>query len=114
MPRKETPMPLIFLQLLAAFAATCTIATGVSKLIGVIQKWRRESKARENPAAEPMDDVSFAVAGPETPAVTVVTQPVNNLPVPLTAIVGREAEQAELRELLVGKQARLVTLTGPG
>lgn len=36
----------------------------------------------------------------------------NNLPVHLTRFVGRQAEIARLRELLVG--ARLVTLTGPG
>ena len=33
---------------------------------------------------------------------------------PLTPIVGREREAAALRELLSGRAARLVTLTGPG
>jgi predicted ATPase len=36
------------------------------------------------------------------------------LPVPPTAIVGREAEAAALRELLVDPGVRLVTLVGPG
>jgi predicted ATPase len=35
-------------------------------------------------------------------------------PVPLTAIVGREQETAALRDLLLRRTARLVTLTGPG
>jgi predicted ATPase/Tfp pilus assembly protein PilF len=103
------------IQILAAFAATCTILTGLCKLIGVLQKWHRENKARREAmlaaSAEPMDTISFAVSGPETAA---VAQPVNNLPIPLTSIVGREEELAELRELLVSKGARLVTLTGPG
>jgi predicted ATPase/DNA-binding CsgD family transcriptional regulator len=34
--------------------------------------------------------------------------------VPLTPIVGRERETAALRDLLAGRAARLVTLTGPG
>jgi predicted ATPase/DNA-binding CsgD family transcriptional regulator len=34
--------------------------------------------------------------------------------VPLTPIVGREREAAALRDLLAGRAARLVTLTGPG
>jgi predicted ATPase/DNA-binding CsgD family transcriptional regulator len=39
---------------------------------------------------------------------------VGRRPVPLTAIVGREREAAALRNLLSGRAARLVTLTGPG
>jgi predicted ATPase/DNA-binding CsgD family transcriptional regulator len=35
-------------------------------------------------------------------------------PLPLTPIVGREREAAALRDLLLGRAARLVTLTGPG
>ena len=106
-------MPLIFLQLLAMFAAICTVTTGVCKLAAVIQKWRRESRERKNAAMPKLDEVAFAVAGPEIAAGAAV-EPVNNLPLPLTAIVGRHAEQAELRDLLVNKQSRLVTLTGPG
>jgi predicted ATPase/class 3 adenylate cyclase len=37
-----------------------------------------------------------------------------NLPVPATPFLGREAELAEIRELLVELGHRLVTLTGPG
>ncbi|HXJ49567.1 MAG TPA: AAA family ATPase, partial [Candidatus Acidoferrum sp.] len=36
----------------------------------------------------------------------------NNLPADLTTFVGREPQLAELRRLL--RQARLITLTGPG
>jgi predicted ATPase len=39
---------------------------------------------------------------------------VGRRPVPLTPIVGREREAAALRDLLSGRAARLVTLTGPG
>src|SRR4030095_14233271 len=39
---------------------------------------------------------------------------VGHRPVPLTPIVGREREAAALRDLLGGRAARLVTLTGPG
>jgi class 3 adenylate cyclase len=37
-----------------------------------------------------------------------------NLPVPATAFLGREAELAEVVELLTGTTTRLLTLTGPG
>ena len=39
---------------------------------------------------------------------------VGHRPVPLTAIVGREQEAVALRDLLLRRTARLVTLTGPG
>ncbi len=38
----------------------------------------------------------------------------NNLPVPRTALIGREPEAAALRQLLCREDVRLVTLTGPG
>jgi predicted ATPase/class 3 adenylate cyclase len=37
-----------------------------------------------------------------------------NLPVPATPFLGREHELAEVRELLVAEDVRLLTLTGPG
>ena len=37
-----------------------------------------------------------------------------NLPSPPTPIIGRDRELADLRRLLTGDEARLVTLTGPG
>jgi predicted ATPase/DNA-binding SARP family transcriptional activator len=40
--------------------------------------------------------------------------PRHNLPVPPTALIGRENELCVLRDLLRGEGARLVTLTGPG
>jgi len=41
-----------------------------------------------------------------------INQP--SIPVPLTALVGRERETAELQEVLVHEQPRLLTLVGPG
>ncbi len=38
----------------------------------------------------------------------------NNLPVPRTALIGREREVADLRQLLSRADVHLVTLTGPG
>jgi predicted ATPase len=38
----------------------------------------------------------------------------NNLPVPRTAVIGRDQEAAALRQLLSREDVRLVTLTGPG
>ena len=38
----------------------------------------------------------------------------SSLPVPPTRLVGRRRELAELRQLVTGNEARLVTLTGPG
>jgi predicted ATPase/serine/threonine protein kinase len=38
----------------------------------------------------------------------------NNLPVPRTAFIGREAEAVALSQLLTREDVRLVTLTGPG
>jgi len=38
----------------------------------------------------------------------------HNLPIPPTAFVGRENEVAEIRELLLRPEVRLLTLTGPG
>src|SRR5438094_642425 len=42
----------------------------------------------------------------------VLPQPSSVLPIPLTRLVGRQAERATLRDLLSAN--RLVTLTGPG
>src|SRR6185369_11562018 len=76
------------------------------------KKWYAEAQARKNPKTEKMAAEDFVVPAQEPVAEVAVA--VNNLPLPLTAIVGRDAEQAELRDLLVARQARLVTLTGPG
>ena len=41
-------------------------------------------------------------------------EPPSNLPLPLTQLIGREAELAHMRHLLLREGVRLVTLTGPG
>ncbi len=40
--------------------------------------------------------------------------PTNNLPVPLTSLVGRTSELTDLADLLTRSEVRLVSLTGPG
>jgi predicted ATPase/class 3 adenylate cyclase len=50
----------------------------------------------------------------EFPALKTTHRQPNNLPVQLTSFIGRQKEMAELRELLIRKETRLVTLTGPG
>ncbi|HEU5102503.1 MAG TPA: helix-turn-helix domain-containing protein, partial [Roseiflexaceae bacterium] len=53
------------------------------------------------------------------PAVSLARSPVfssvpSNLPTPATAIIGRETELAEVCDLMLRLETRLVTLTGPG
>ncbi|MEU3609656.1 BTAD domain-containing putative transcriptional regulator [Streptomyces sp. NPDC035033] len=62
------------------------------------------------PAATPPETPAHA---PEPPA---PTRPAGNLPVPLTDLVGRTGDLAELRALLsdAASRSRLITLTGPG
>jgi predicted ATPase/class 3 adenylate cyclase len=60
----------------------------------------------------------FQLCGPglpaEFPPLKSLDQQPNNLPAQPTALIGREAELATLREMLVTLDARLITLTGPG
>jgi len=70
--------------------------------------------------------VRFARDGPNddatalpVPAISLNRSPLSssvlaNLPTPATAIIGRETELAELGDLLLRAETRLVTLTGPG
>jgi predicted ATPase/class 3 adenylate cyclase/DNA-binding CsgD family transcriptional regulator len=50
----------------------------------------------------------------EFPPLRTLVAPHHNLPTPLTALVGREAQVQALRTLLQRDDIRLVTLTGPG
>ncbi|MEV4106926.1 BTAD domain-containing putative transcriptional regulator [Nonomuraea sp. NPDC049695] len=59
---------------------------------------------RQDPSLTPRDQAHGSPTG--TPA------PRTNLPAPLTELIGRQAELAEVRALLT--TSRLVTLTGPG
>jgi predicted ATPase/class 3 adenylate cyclase len=60
----------------------------------------------------------FQLCGPglpaEFPPLKSLDQQPNNLPAQPTALIGREAELATLRGMLVTLDARLITLTGPG
>lgn len=50
----------------------------------------------------------------EFPSLVTLDHRPNNLPLQLTALIGRERESAELREMLARDDVRLITLTGPG
>ncbi|MFD1536212.1 BTAD domain-containing putative transcriptional regulator [Nonomuraea guangzhouensis] len=67
-----------------------------------------------DPPPPPHPDPAAPLAGPphSGQAGSVVGPPGTNLPAPLTGLVGRGVEVAEVRALLRG--GRLVTLTGPG
>lgn len=60
----------------------------------------------------------FQVCAPnlpdEFPPLASSIRHLNNLPAQLTSFIGREAEMEALRRLITGREARLVTLTGPG
>ena len=51
---------------------------------------------------------------PEFPPLRTLESRPNNLPLQPTPLIGRERELGEVRELLLGQEARLLTLTGPG
>jgi len=57
-------------------------------------------------------DQSRATVGPETAPIEVI--PVDNIPLPLTRLLGREQDSTGIRALLQADGVRLVTLTGPG
>lgn len=60
-----------------------------------------------------IEDVTSCVAS-DVLVAPAAHSPRHNLPVQATAFVGREAELAEIYELLTLPECRLVTLTGPG
>src|SRR5688572_6879942 len=61
--------------------------------------------------AEPYRD-SRAAEAPEQPRPT-PQQPLSNLPVPLTRLIGRKQDLAALRNTLLRGETRLLTLLGP-
>ncbi|MEU7831073.1 BTAD domain-containing putative transcriptional regulator [Nonomuraea sp. NPDC049129] len=71
-----------------------------------------------DPPALPMDPTHSHPPAPlgapqgSGPAGSLAGPPATNLPAPLTELIGRDAEVAEVRSLL--RAGRLVTLTGPG
>src|SRR5438132_6776073 len=62
------------------------------------------------PAAEPVEHVS----GPGLPEVDGWRRQQHHWPLQPTGLVGRAAELAEIQTLLLAKDTRLLTLTGPG
>lgn len=77
---------------------------------GLIDEMRATAGAASSPSAP---------ASPEPPAAPLPRQPTppaerHELPVPPTPFVGREAEVAEVRRLVMDPRCRLVTLIGPG
>jgi predicted ATPase len=61
-----------------------------------------------------LDGLLLPGAGGTRPSIVEARKPAHNLPVPLTPFVGRERQVAEVRQALVGPEARLLTLSGPG
>jgi len=68
------------------------------------------------PVAPPDTDGRFVTPTPTTTSSQVRSriQPMNNIPQPPTAFVGREAELSELATLINDDAIRLITLLGPG
>ena len=56
----------------------------------------------------------MVVSDRHTPVSRNVDEPSNNLPTPLTPLIGREREVAVAGEILRREDVRLLTLTGPG
>jgi hypothetical protein len=56
----------------------------------------------------------LVVSDRHTPVSRNVDEPSNNLPTPLTPLIGREREVAGAGETLRREGVRLLTLTGPG
>jgi non-specific serine/threonine protein kinase len=68
----------------------------------------------ESPAAAPTPFRLRAVPRERTPRDVVAPVAPGNLPRPLTRLIGREADVAAARAMLVEEGVRLLTLTGPG
>ena len=62
----------------------------------------------------PTRDALLASSRPPTPAPAVEELSHVSLPVPLTALLGRDTDLKALRDLLADPAARLITLVGPG
>jgi predicted ATPase/DNA-binding XRE family transcriptional regulator len=74
----------------------------------------RLAECLDVPAAE-RDAFVQAARGSATPTLPRAAEPVRTrLPAPLTSLIGREDELAELRTLLANPACRLITIVGPG
>jgi predicted ATPase/DNA-binding SARP family transcriptional activator len=98
--------------------AECGDRAGVARVYHTCETvLERELGIEPSPATHEAFELSLRVdvhARPVTPLTPVIPQQPskNNLPVQLTSFVGREAEMAEAKRLLLSN--RLLTLTGPG
>jgi transcriptional regulator with XRE-family HTH domain len=74
----------------------------------------RLAECLDVPAAE-RDAFVQAARGSATPTLPRAAEPIRTrLPAPLTSLIGREDELAELRTLLANPACRLITIVGPG
>jgi predicted ATPase/DNA-binding winged helix-turn-helix (wHTH) protein len=70
-----------------------------------------QSRSKPEPS---LDRDSFDSAGQRDSSATKAPGKRHNLPVPRTSLIGREQQVAEASELLLRRDIRLLTLTGPG
>jgi predicted ATPase/DNA-binding winged helix-turn-helix (wHTH) protein len=68
---------------------------------------------RSLPSVRPADENALADPGP-APLVPKLNRKLVDLPAPRTSLIGRERETREAAELLLGRDVRLLTLTGAG
>ncbi|HEX9067457.1 MAG TPA: helix-turn-helix domain-containing protein, partial [Ktedonobacterales bacterium] len=61
----------------------------------------------------PQRALLVSAARPETQVTVESASPIPNLPIPPTALLGREAERTRARSLLRDEEVRVLTLTGP-
>ena len=99
------------MRLLARSGRPAQALTQYQRLVSVLE---RELGAVPDPSTRALHEAIRASRVPPLDATRIQASPParTNLPAPVDALIGREREVAEFRQLLTG--ARLVTLTGPG
>ena len=86
--------------------------TSILKIIGE-ERWQEafSKEGREDPSGAPS---SIPELQTEFPPLKTLNNLPNNLPAPMNSFIGRETEVRRIVEYFTDRQARLVTLTGPG